>query len=559
MKKYYCPISNEQFNQLINFGKVLITKCLVVEHNDDSDLVQANLVNTFIKYLQFKYDEEYLVLEVNSHINIDEKEFQINIHQVEGVFPISEECSKAVTFKHSKIAFSKPIFSVDSLQKINDSFFISDSLNGAECLISIFKNILELDNVEKSNLLHSALKFRKGYKLNSLNDECNIIDFTFLYAYQAYYPLTTLGYFFRTAEILTRKALVSRQKPYSHEILKTTDIYKLLIELNDSNPESNLQEIINFLLTDSRASKFIENLTSSEEIKYFIVIPMFLKIIDEFNEHNQNLEKTSLESLVNFYGTSYKKECQQLVQWVGAFLGYGNCYDYYYLKSNLIIFKNYRPIVIVQENQNLSKIKLENNVEEITIRAEKDTSETLADKQNIQTLIDEETKVVNYESETDKKKSESIKEETKENTTLDNEQTNEVIKKEENELNMGDVLESKTNEESSETSGIINDAFYVVEKDVQFAKSEVDVLIESIDEDQRIILALLNKKGKCSFTELIKELKIKQKNTFDEDAVKKILKNMNNVDLFMDKNKEKARIKPRIKSGDLFETINYCD
>jgi hypothetical protein len=545
MRKYYCPISNEQFNQLINFGKVLIPTCLVVEHNDDSDLVQSNLVNTFINYLQFKYDEEYLVLEVNSHFK-DEKEFQIGIHQVECVFPISEECSKAVTFKHSKIAFSNPIFSSDSLQKINDAFFISDSLNGAECLISIFKNIFEHDKVKNDNLIQSAFRFRKGHKLNSLDVECSIIDFTFLYTYQAYYPLTTLGYFFRTAEILARKVLVSKNKKiaYSHEILEDTDIYKLLEELKASKPESNLQGIINFLLTDSRASKFIENLTS-EEIKYFIVIPMFLKIVDEFNDHNQNLEKTSLEKLVNYYGTSYKKECQQVVVWLGAYLGYGNCYDFFYLKSNLKILKSYQPIVIIQENQNISKMKLENNVEETIIKTDKDNSETVADKQNIQTSVVEETKIVDYEYETNKKNSESSTEAIKENTTLDNEQTVEVTKNEENKSEMVAGSESKTDEENSETSGIIKGAGFVVEKDVQIAKSEgIDVLLESVDEDQRIILALLNKKGACSLTELIKELKSKQKNTFDKDAVRNILVKMNNVELFTDKRTEKARIKP---------------
>ena len=561
MRKYYCPISNEQFNQLINFGKVLIPACLVVEHNDDSGLVQSNLVNTFIKYLQFKYDEEYLVLEVNSHFNKDEKEFQIKIHQVECVFPISEECSKAVTFKHSKIAFSSPIFSVDSLQKINDDFFISDSLNGAECLISIFKNIFEHDKVENDNLIQSAFRFRKGNKLNSLNAECSIIDFTFLYVYQAYYPLTTVGYFFRTAEILTRKALASKKITYSHEILEKTEIYKLLEELKASKPESNFQEIINFLLTDSRASKFIENLTS-EEIKYFIVIPMFLKIIDEFNDHNQNLEKTSLEKLVNYYATSYKKECQQLVLWLGAYLGYGNCYDYFYSKSNLKFFKSYKQILIIEEDKNISKVKHEIINEESVTKADNDNSEIVADvlldeatvviDQIIETAKKEEMKAEFYEYETDKKNSVTSAVVITDNTTIDNESTVEVTKKEENKSKMVEVSESKSDEGNSKIGEIIKDTDIVKEKNVEIVKSKgVDILLES-NEEQQILLALLNKKGACSLTELTKELNTKQKKVFDKHAVNKILSNMNGVELFTDKKTEKARIKPPA----LFDTIN---
>ena len=78
----------------------------------------------FIEYIQFKYDEEYLVLEVFADFNPEEKILLLNIYDVESIFSISDECYKAVTFKHPKIEFSKSIFSEESLSKINDAFFI---------------------------------------------------------------------------------------------------------------------------------------------------------------------------------------------------------------------------------------------------------------------------------------------------------------------------------------------------------------------------------------------------------------------------------------------------
>lgn len=376
MKKYYCPITNEQFNQLINFGQILIPQCLVVEHSDDFELVQSNLVKTFIEYIQFKYDEEYLVLEVFADFNTEEKTILLNIYNVESVFPISDECYKAVTFKHSKIEFSKPIFSAELLSKINDAFFLSDSKNGIDCLMSIFKNIFESSKTVKDEVIRAAYKFRKRNKLNSLQSESSIIDFVFLYVYQAYYPLTTLGYFYRTSEILTRKALLNKSLSYNHEILEKTEIYKLLEKLKIDKPECNLQEIIVILEKDERAKKFIDNLSDSD-IKYFIVIPMFLKIIDEFNDNNQNIEKTSLENLIKDYSPLYKTECQHLVLWLGAYLGYGNCYDYFYLKSNLKFFKSYKPLTIVQEEKIFSKIESEIIVEELEIELIEIKSEIL--------------------------------------------------------------------------------------------------------------------------------------------------------------------------------------
>jgi hypothetical protein len=378
MKKYYCPITNEQFNQLINFGQILIPQCLVVEHSDDFELVQSKLVETFIEYIQFKYDEEYLVLEVYADLNTEEKTLLLKIYNVESVFPISDECYKGVTFKHPKIEFSKSIFPVESLSKINDAFFLSDSKNGIDCLMSIFKNIFESTKPKKDEVIRAASKFRKKNKLNSLQSDSSIIDFVFLYVYQSYYPLTTLGYFYRTSEILTRKALINKSLSYNHEILEKTEIYKLLEELKIDNPEGNLQEIIAILKKDDRAKKFIDNLSDSD-VKYFIVIPMFLKIIDEFNDNNQNIEKTSLEKLIKHYSPLYKTECQQLVLWLGAYLGYGNCYDYFYLKSNLKFFKSYKPITIIQEDKIITKVESEIIVEKLATIPMEINSEILSE------------------------------------------------------------------------------------------------------------------------------------------------------------------------------------
>jgi len=364
MKKYYCPITNEQFNQLINFGQIFISQSLIVDHGDDFELVQTNLVNTFVNYIQFNYDEEYLVLEVFADLKTEEKTLLINIYNVESVFPISDECYKAVTFKHTKIEFSKPILSLESILKINDAFFLSDSKNGIECLMSIFKNVFESTKPKNDEVLRAASKFRKREKLISLQSDSNIIDFVFLYVYQAYYPLTTLGYFYRTSEILTRKALIGKSISYNHEILEKTEIYKLLEEIKIDKPEFNLQEIISILERDDRATKFIGNL-SDADVKYYIVIPMFLKIVDEFNDNNQNIEKTSLEKLIKHYSLLYKKECQQLVLWLGAYLGYGNCYDYFYLKSNLKFFKSYKPIAIIQEDKIITEVESKIITEEL--------------------------------------------------------------------------------------------------------------------------------------------------------------------------------------------------
>jgi hypothetical protein len=340
MNKFLIPITNDQLNQLINFGKIYIPGFLVIKFND-TKLPQTKLADIFIKYIQFKYDEEYLVLEGYSKVDTTNNLLQVNVEDIENVYPISQECLQALSYKHPQIRFHKPIFSVDSLERINDAFFISDSQSGVNCLKSIWNDLGDEPTIILDDAYKASLKLRKKRKLKDLQADATLADFVFLYTYQAYYPLNTLGYFYRTAEILTKKTLALKSIPYRQEILENSEIFKILEYLKLSQQDASLKDIIDFLEKDDKSQKFIENL-SSDGVRYYIVIPMFLKILDEFNDHNQILENTSLEKAIKYYKAQYLNECKLLIAWLGAYLGYGNCYEYFYSKKNLKIFQTYK-------------------------------------------------------------------------------------------------------------------------------------------------------------------------------------------------------------------------
>jgi hypothetical protein len=340
MKKIYAPISSEQFDQLYRFGELYIPTFLVINSPVVSDELQVKLVQIFSAYLPFVYDENYLVIKCEANSNENLGFVHINIVDVEAIFPISIECANALELRKSnKIKFSTPILSSASYNEINDNFFISEAKKGIDCLTSLFKSDFE-NNFESPNdeIVNASLKARKNGKIDSLSPSSPLIDFVFLYVYQAYYPLTTLGYFYRTAEILTRKAVRERSLNFSSTILEKTEIYKLLEDFRSKEPNINLKNIVSTLEKESAATKFINNLSVQGQ-RFYIIIPMFLKLIDEFNEKGQQLESTSLRDLIKFYKPIYPSECQILIKWVGAYLGYGNCYDYYYAHSNLKFFK----------------------------------------------------------------------------------------------------------------------------------------------------------------------------------------------------------------------------
>lgn len=369
MKKYYCLITQEQLNQLINFGNIIVPKYLAIDFTEGIEFIQENLVNTINSFIKFKYDELVLVIETNASFDVQYQNLKIQIVDIEQIFPISDEGLRALTFKYPKINFAVPILSVESLSKVNDVYFLDDIKKGINSLKSVFSNLFQFNSsADEEQITQAALKFRKGFKLSRLPTNSNIIDFTFLYVYQEYYPLNTLGYFYRTAEVLIRKTILDNGwKIESMEMFKKSDIFKFLEELKNNKKDYKVHDIETLLYENAslKIRNFIKTLTISD-VRYYIVIPIFLKIIDEFNTNNQKIEKTLFEDFIGEYKSKYPSECQQLILWLGAYLGYGNCYDYLYLKSNLKVFKGHKSF---------SAVALPDRtfVEEIIVTSKEDT------------------------------------------------------------------------------------------------------------------------------------------------------------------------------------------
>ncbi len=342
MKKYLAVISSEQFDTLYRFGKLYHPIFLSTEDQDEKSVIEI-----FNSFIQFVYDENYLVLEYIVP-DVEEKPFHlIKIENIERIFPISNECREALVLKKSsKIKFENPFFSNSAYEKINHEYFISEAIGGSSILLKTFK--YENESVQLSSEIKSAvLKLRKGLKIGRLDNKATIVDFCFLYVYEAYYPLNIIGYMIRTAEIFTRYKLAEKNVQYSPDILEKRDIYQMLIELNSKQTAINFDKLLDELTIDSRATNFTSNLIV-DNLKYYIVILLFLKTVDEFNENGGTLDKTNLNKIIENYHSVYSEECKMLLTWLGSYLGYGNCYDFCYNKLNLKIFTTYKSIDLVE-------------------------------------------------------------------------------------------------------------------------------------------------------------------------------------------------------------------
>lgn len=342
MKKYLAVISSEQFDNLYRFGKLYHPIFLSTEEQDEKYVIEI-----FNSFIQFVYDENYLILEYTLS-DVEANPFHlIKVEDIERIFPISNECREALILKKSsQIKFESPFFSNSAYEKINHEYFISEALGGSNILLKTFK--YENESVQLSNEIKSAiLKLRKGLKIGRLDNKATLVDFCFLYVYEAYYPLNIIGYMIRTAEIFTRYKLAEKNVQYSPDILEKREIFQMLIDLNSKQTAINFDKLLDELTNDSRATNFTSNLVV-DNLKYYIVIPLFLKLVDEFNENGGTLEKTNLNKIIERYQPVYSEECKMLLTWLGSYLGYGNCYDFCYKKLNLKFFTSYKCIDSVE-------------------------------------------------------------------------------------------------------------------------------------------------------------------------------------------------------------------
>lgn len=342
MRKYLAVVSSEQFDTLYRFGKLYHPIFLSTEFQDEKYVIEI-----FNSFVQFVYDENYLILEYTLP-DAEEKPFHlIKVENIERIFPISNECREALILKKSsKIKFENPFFSNSAYEKINHEYFISEAKSGISILLKTFKYENESDQFS-SEIKSAILKLRKGLKIGRLDNKAAIVDFCFLYVYEAYYPLNIIGYMIRTAEIFTRYKLAEKNVQYSPDILEKREIYQMLIELNSKQTTINFDKLLVELTNDSRAANFTSNLVV-DNLKYYIIIPLFLKIVDEFNENGGTLDKTNLNKIIERYHSVYTQECKMLLTWLGSYLGYGNCYDFCYNKLNLKFYTTYKSIDLVE-------------------------------------------------------------------------------------------------------------------------------------------------------------------------------------------------------------------
>lgn len=382
MKQFLGIVLRNQFNLFYRFGYTFIPKSQLVEFDGNiNNETRESIIKQFKTVTPFEYDEEYLILHLEKEI-INESDFiQFDIQDIVAVYPLSLQAKTSIESKiDQRIRLEKPIFEI-ILPKIETEIESKEVEKAISALWTIFKieDPLEkyVTNIGLENIFN-GLEFRKhGTKANKIQNG-NYWEYLIAYDRYDYFPKSTLGYFYDAGQVFA----FSKGLP----TFEGSGIHNFLEKLNSENPSVKFPDIIKYLETEEQLRSYVSQ-TTTNDIKQYIVAPLFLMIRDEIR-NSDDISKTNL-----FMNLSYLKKNEDSFYYVtillGAFFGFRKFYDNYYETLNLRFYKNFniaknkiekqeyqRNFDNISDAKNAAKIVVEeNHINEINSDAKSEEKE----------------------------------------------------------------------------------------------------------------------------------------------------------------------------------------
>lgn len=395
MAQYLSIVLRSQFNLFYRFGYSFIQKSELIEFNGNiTDKTKNDIIQKFATTTPFEYDEEYLILhlELNERFDTQENvkakfyisaklpdkrknykfikrakitskyessggEVKIDIRNIVKIYPLSQQAKVSIESKiDQRIRLERPIFE-SILPAIEAEMQKQEVLRAISALWEIcgIENSLEKYLADiKLDILFNGLEYRKnGTQANKIQDG-GYWEYLIAYDRFDYFPNTVLGYFYDAGQVFA----YSKNRP----TFEGSSIHALLEMLNHKESTLKFKEIVNELEKEEMSKGYISQ-TTTDEIKQYIIAPLYLMLRDEIRK-SEDVAQTKL-----FKNLEYLKEfgdsfCYVVVL-LGAFFGFRKFYDIYYENLNLRFYKNYNEIEIGVEKEKIKeqeKVKENNNI-----------------------------------------------------------------------------------------------------------------------------------------------------------------------------------------------------
>jgi hypothetical protein len=342
MKQILTVILRNQFNLFYRFGYTFIPKayCIEIEFEDiSSPVTQKSLKNLFSKITPFEYDEEYLVLHLDTNSEPDNDRYRFDIQNLVAVYPLSQQAKVSIESKiDQRIKLEDPIFE-NILQSIENEIENEERKKAIEALWKICKIEGDwetyLDNIGMGNIRKGLEHRKNGISANKVTDG-NFWEYLIAYDYHEYFPEGTIRYFYQFGKIFS----YFRKKTAGIEGAKIKGI------LDQIKNESDLDTILKTFNKENLPDSFNKEMVSlSEKFDAILTSVFFLKWKSDLNDTtNDNILSSSIfyKGKIAFFG-KYPEPIKHALILLGAFFGFRKFYDAYYDSLNLRFYKTYKP------------------------------------------------------------------------------------------------------------------------------------------------------------------------------------------------------------------------
>ncbi len=360
MTNYISIVNRYEFAQFYRFGYMYVSASELLPFTEiGSTETKSNLVSHFKNKTPFEYDEEYLIIHLCQEIENQNTIRKFHITDLKSIYPLSRQAKQSIQERiDSRIKLEEPIF-----ENLIPAIISNIQNNEIEMSISALWTIFDLESssdliTHKIGVEHiyKGIEFRKEGVKSFQIQNANIWSILIAYDRYEYFPNSTLGYFFDAGQVFAYSKLSN---------FENSKLYTLLKSIKE---DSKTPIIISELESSEKSQSYITN-TNFDGLKFHIVAPLYLMLKDDLrNCDNLTQSKYFTRSYLE-YLKQFGDDFKAAVILLGSFFGYKKIYDLYYDKLNLSFFKNYKPVVNI-ENNTQSEIIEVLNVEELTTEIE---------------------------------------------------------------------------------------------------------------------------------------------------------------------------------------------
>ncbi|MBK9391757.1 MAG: hypothetical protein IPN68_16780 [Bacteroidetes bacterium] len=332
---YLAAIFRIQFNLFYRYGYTYIPSSQLVKFDGEvTDETKTNIVELFKLIAPFEYEEDYLILHLDTDAEGDSVNLYFEIQNLVSVYPISKQAKISIELKiDQRIKLEQPIF--ESVLPQIERGILEKEIRKAIDAIWLVCNLAEgkdelIGAIGMENIFQ-GMEFRKiGTKAFQIKEGSY---WSYLMAYDRfdYFPNSILGYFYDAGQVFA----YTKNDP----TFEGSELHKFLQEINSQNPAIKFMEVIKLLEESDRVKNYRAQTTINNIQQYFIT-PLYLVLKDEIRnvEHIENTKLgKDLTHLLKF-GSNFKA----VVVLLGAFFGYKKFYDAYYDKLGLRFYESFK-------------------------------------------------------------------------------------------------------------------------------------------------------------------------------------------------------------------------